>query len=104
VQRAAELNPDSARAQMTLARALLDEGKKKEALAAANRAVDLAPWNPYTIETLAVVAAGFGKCPEALQLQRRAERIFVQNDKDLDGARKRTVALEERCAPREPAR
>ncbi len=102
VRKAAELNPDSSRAQAALAHALLEEGKNKEALAAANRAMDLAPWDPYMIETLGSVAASLGKCPEALQLQRRAERIFVQHEQDLDGARKRTATLEERCAKRAP--
>ena len=97
-RKAAQLNPEDARIQMQLARALLDEGGFAEALSAANRAVDLAPWHPAMIETLASVAAALGKCPEALKLGKRADRIFSDwyHDRSTQ-AHERYLQLEERC-------
>jgi hypothetical protein len=98
LRKAAQLNPEDARMQMLLARALLDERGSADALAAANRALDLAPWHPAMIETLAIVAAAFGKCPEALKLGKRADRIFSDWYRDGSSqAHKRYLQLEERC-------
>jgi len=99
MRKAAQLNPEDARIQMQLARALLDEGGFADALSAANRALDLAPWHPAMIETLATVAAALGKCPEALKLGKRADRIFSDWYRDgSNQAHKRYLQLEERCA------
>ena len=99
LRKAAQLNPEDARTQMQLARALLDEGGSADALSAANRALDLAPWHPAMIETLATVAAALGKCPEALKLGKRADRIFSDWYRDgSNQAHKRYLQLEERCA------
>jgi tetratricopeptide (TPR) repeat protein len=99
LRKAAQLNPEDGRTQMQLARALLDEGRSKEALSAANRALDLAPWHPAMIETLTNVAATLGKCPEALKLGKRADRVFSEWSREGSSqAHKRYLQLEERCA------
>src|SRR5262249_11791529 len=72
LRKAVALNPDSAAAQNALAWILFKNAKPKEALPFANRAVDLAPWDPAVIDTLAAVAADLGQCQQALVLQRRA--------------------------------
>src|SRR6267142_1037007 len=98
-QKAAELNPDSAWAQEGTARALVTQGSAKDALAFANHALDLEPWNPNMIEGLALVARGLGKCEEALQLERRAVRMFVRDgDEEIrSAASKRLVEMETSC-------
>ena len=98
-QKAAELNPDSAWAQEGTAGALVALGKAKDALAFANRALDLEPWNPNMIEGLAVVARGLGKCAEALQLERRAVRMIVRNgnEETRAAASKRLGEMETSC-------
>ena len=50
------------------------------------------------IETLASVAAALGKCPEALKLGKRADRIFSDwyHDRSTQ-AHERYLQLEERC-------
>ena len=103
-QRATELNPDSAWAQEETARALVSQGNANDALAFANRALDLEPWNPNMIEGLAMVARGLGKCEEALQLERRAVRMFVRdgNEDTRAAASKRLGELETSC--KQPAR
>jgi len=47
-------------------------GRAREALPFANRAVDLAPWDPAYLDTLATVALELGQCPQALQLTQRS--------------------------------
>ena len=67
-QKAVELNRESAPAQAGAAMTLTSQGQAKEALAFANRALDLEPWNPGMVEALATAAHGLGRCEEALQL------------------------------------
>ena len=94
-RKAAALNPDSARANNALAWALQSRGAAREALPFANRAVDLAPWGPAGIDTLAHVAAQLGKCREALMLQRRA--IDIAPDEQREAYGKALVEIETRC-------
>jgi Flp pilus assembly protein TadD len=90
-----------------LAALLAAKGQNKEALPLANRAVDLAPWDPACIDTLAAVAAGLGKCAEALVLQRRAVSLIdaARNPISLaaiageDAFTKRLREYEASCAP-----
>ena len=85
-QKAAELNPESARAQEGVARELTAQGRGREALPFANRALDLEPWNPNMVEALALTAQGLGKCAQAVQLERRAARMWsraVDGPQDL---------------------
>ncbi len=96
LRKAVALEPDSAWAQNDLAWALAVAKRPREALPFANRAVDLAPWDPSAIDTLAVVAADLGKCPEALVLERRAADLAAPGASG-DGIRKRLQEYERRC-------
>lgn len=104
-RKAAALDDESAEAQNSLATHLVAKGLHKEALAFANRAVDLAPWDPSCIDTLAAVAQGLGKCTEALTLQRRAVSLTRMDATSLaslgddDLYTKRLREYESRCAP-----
>jgi hypothetical protein len=74
------------------------KARAKEALPFANRALDLAPWDAAIMDTLAHVAAGFGKCPEALRLQRRAIATMEWQGRSADVFKKGLVEMEARCA------
>jgi len=104
-RKAVALNPDSAWGHNQLARHLVTHGRAKEALPIANRALDLGPSDPSSIDTLATVAAELGKCSEALVLERRAVAVAVA---DLKGPgaqifQKRLATLEARCGTAAPA-
>jgi tetratricopeptide (TPR) repeat protein len=104
LRKAVQLNADSAVAHNELAWYLATHGRAKEALPIVNRALDLAPWEPNIIDTLATVAAELGKCPEALVLQRRAVGMLPPNDSNEQKFRDRLAAFERRCsAPAAPA-
>jgi Flp pilus assembly protein TadD len=98
-QKAVELNPESAPAQAGAAVALTSQGQAKEALAFANRALDLEPWNPGMVEALATAAHGLGRCEEALQLERRAVRMIARgrDEESKSAASKRLVEFETGC-------
>ena len=65
------LDPDNPTAVNNLAWVMWAQ-KKPEALAAAERANQLAPNRPLFMDTLAMVLAGQGQLPRALELQKRA--------------------------------
>jgi tetratricopeptide (TPR) repeat protein len=98
-QKAADLNPESARAQEGVARALTAEGRAREALAFANRALDLEPWNPNMVEALALAAHRLGKCAEAVKLERRAVRMWSGSDHAPADVAGRVAAIESGCKP-----
>jgi tetratricopeptide (TPR) repeat protein len=100
-QKAVELNPESAPAQAGAAMTLTSQGQAKEALAFANRALDLEPWNPGMVEALAAAAHGLGRCEEALQLERRAVRMIARGGdvESKSAASKRLVEFEKGCKP-----
>jgi len=83
--------PDGALPNATLASYLATTGRANEALLFANHAVDLAPWNPDIIASLALVAVELGKCPEALLLQSRA--VDVATAKGIGAANSDDKAL-----------
>jgi tetratricopeptide (TPR) repeat protein len=96
-RKAVALNPESARAQNSLAVHLLARGRAKEALPIANRALDLAPWDPDVLDTLAGVAAALQKCREALTLERRAAALASQDRDAAKKFRNRTAEYESSC-------
>ena len=71
-RKALALDTDAPAPQNDLAWLLVESGRAREALPFANRAVDLAPWDPAYLDTLATVALELGQCPQALQLAQRA--------------------------------
>ncbi|MFL5313415.1 MAG: tetratricopeptide repeat protein [Myxococcales bacterium] len=75
LRRAVEHWPDGALAQAALATHLARTGRAKEALPLANRAADLAPWQPMTFAALATVAVELGNCKQAIALQTSAVEI-----------------------------
>jgi len=91
-RKAVEANPASGRALNNLAWLLVTSGRAQEALPFANRALDLAPWEPSYVDTLAEVALRLGKCAEALQLERRAVASGPS-----ESFRKRQAEIEQRC-------
>ena len=97
LRKAVGLNPDSAAAQNALAWMLAKGKKAKEALPFANRAVDLAPWDPAAIDTLAAVAADLGQCEQAMVLQHRALEMLDPKLSSADAFRQRLGDYEGRC-------
>jgi hypothetical protein len=96
LRKAVQLNPDNAQAQNAVAWLLVSDARAKEALPFANRAADLAPWDPGTIDTLARIANALGKCPAALVLQRRAVALDDKNE----GLKKTLAEYESHCGAR----
>jgi Flp pilus assembly protein TadD len=92
-----ELNPDSAHAQNDLAWLLVTSGRAREARPFADRALDLAPWEPGIVDTLAAVAMGIGQCKAAVQLERRAADLVPvsANEKSVFG--NRLAEYESKC-------
>lgn len=105
-RKAIALNEDGATARNNLAWHLLQAGRVKEALPHANAALDLAPWSPAIVDTLAVTAFELGKCKEALVLERRALDLVPKELADERAGLEKTLArIEARCtAPAPPAR
>ncbi|HTP49806.1 MAG TPA: hypothetical protein VMK42_03825 [Anaeromyxobacteraceae bacterium] len=96
---AVTLNPESARANHALAWQLVTTGRAREALTWANRALDLAPWDPGITDTLAAVAVSLGKCAEALALEQRAVDLLPAGATGEEELRRRLLGYRERCAP-----
>ena len=94
LRKAVELLPDEGRAENELAWLLLQSGRAKEAVVHANRAVDLAPWNASSLDTLAHTAGALGKCADAWRLERRALAIATRMQLDTSGWHQR---LQTRC-------
>lgn len=95
LRKAAQLNAESSRAQNNLAWLLVTSDRAREALPFANRALDLAPWDPVVVDTLAEVAARLGQCTQALQLEARA----VSMRRADESLRKRQADVHKRCPP-----
>ena len=93
LRKAVGLNPDSARAQNEFAWFLATSDRAREALPVANRALDLAPWDPKIVDTLAEVAARLSQCSQALQLEARAVSMRPADE----GLRKRQADVQQRC-------
>jgi predicted Zn-dependent protease len=97
------LNRDSAEAHNNLAWLLVTQGRAKEALPIANRALDLMPTSPPMTDTLASVAAALGKCSEALVLQRRAVGMTSTSSPLNQSLTKTLREYESRCGSAAPA-
>src|SRR5207237_5332399 len=95
--------PDGALAHAVLAGQLAVTGRAREALPLANRAVDLAPWHPTAVSTLATVAVELGQSKQALILQTRAveavqSKGFGSQDTSATEVRDRLGEIRKRCA------
>jgi tetratricopeptide (TPR) repeat protein len=96
-RKATALEPDAAIPQNDLAWLLVESGRAREALPFANRAVDLAPWEPQFIDTLAVVANELGQCAQALQLARRAGDAFTDGGEQARRVQRHLEEFQRRC-------
>jgi tetratricopeptide (TPR) repeat protein len=107
LREAAARLPDMALAQAALASQLATTGRAKEGLPLANRALELAPWHPTAVSSLATVALELGQCKQALILQTRAIET-VQSKRvgsvgiDLKQLKDRLGEMQKRC-PATPA-
>jgi Flp pilus assembly protein TadD len=87
----------------TVASHLATTGRAREALPLANRAVDLAPWNPTAVSALATVAVELGQCKQALILQERAVEAVKSKQLGSQGAdatevKNRLGEIRKRCS------
>jgi tetratricopeptide (TPR) repeat protein len=103
LRRAVEHWPDGALALAALATHLAGTGRAKEALPLANRAADLAPWQPMTFAALATVAVELGNCKQALALQTTAVEIVASKrvgslGVDAKRIKDRLTEMQKRCA------
>jgi predicted Zn-dependent protease len=95
--------PDGALAHAALAGQLAITGRAREALPLANRAMDLAPWHPTAVATLATVAVELGQCKQALILQERVveavkSKAFGSHGTSATEVRDRLGEIRKRCA------
>lgn len=103
LRRAVALDAGSARANNELAWLLVSTNRAREARPFADRALDLAPWNPTIVDTLAAVAAGIGQCKAAVALQRRAADHYPPDGEAGRDVRARLARYEAGCDPATPA-
>lgn len=104
LRKAVALWPDGAPALSALAARLTATGRAREAFPFADHAVEVAPWDPVSVSSLAEVALALSKCKEAVVLQRRAVEAAVSRftgatHADPKALRARLGEIEERCAP-----
>jgi hypothetical protein len=78
-KKAVELSPRDANAANSLAWFYVKQKRYEEALPLAQRAVALAPWNSFVLDTYAVNLAGLGRCPEAILTQKRALDLLQEH-------------------------
>jgi hypothetical protein len=97
LRKAVELNPESARAQRSLADFLLKTDRAKEGFAVANRAADLAPWSTAVLITLSMAAEDTGQCDAAVALSHRVLDLLGEK---AGGFQQRAAEIEKRCAQR----
>jgi cytochrome c-type biogenesis protein CcmH/NrfG len=103
LRRAVERWPDGALGHTALAGQLAITGRAREALPLANRALDLAPWHPTAVSTLARVAVELGQCKQALILQARVveavqSKAFGSQGTNAMEVRNRLGEIRKRCA------
>jgi tetratricopeptide (TPR) repeat protein len=104
LRKAVALWSNGALAQAALASHLAATGRAWAALTPANRAVELAPWSPTTVSSLATVALELGQCKQALILQQRAiETVQAKRvgsgGSDFGQMKEQLAAIEKRCPP-----
>jgi tetratricopeptide (TPR) repeat protein len=102
LRRAADLSTDDAAALEVLAEERRKERRFEEALPAAKRAAELAPWSPIIAGTLADAALEAGPCAEAVAFASRALELIPASAADSRWrahAGRRIEKSWARCAP-----
>ncbi len=99
LKKATELLPDNPTAFNNLAWMYVQKGRAPEALPLAITAARMAPWDAFTLDTLAAALAGVGRCSEAVTWQTQAvdmlpERAGASLRADFA---KRVTDLQHRC-------
>ena len=84
LRRAVALLPRSARAYNALAWMLLGTKRAEAALPLATKAALLAPWDAAVLDTYAAALFAVGRCPDALEMQKRAVDL-VPESTDREG-------------------
>lgn len=84
LRRAVEAAPSASLPRNNLARTLLRRGRPTEALALAEGAVAMSPWIPSGLDNYAVVLQAVGRCPEALDAQRRVLALVTSRGTEAD--------------------
>jgi tetratricopeptide (TPR) repeat protein len=100
-RRASELLPDHPGPFNALAIGLLRQDRPKEALPLASTAVQLAPWEPAFLETLATALAALGRCSEAAVTGARALDGLLEGASPavVQQYRAHVDTLREKCRP-----
>jgi hypothetical protein len=107
LRRAVELWPEGALANAALATHLATSQRARAALPFANRAIELAPWHPAAVSSLATVALELGQCKQARVLQVRAleaaksERVGAAGA-DVPLLTRQLADIDKRCAAAVP--
>jgi hypothetical protein len=83
LKRAVALSPNEANAYNALAWALVTTKHGEESLPLATKAAMLAPWNPAILDTYAAALFAVGRCPDALQMQKRAVDMIAEQDEAI---------------------
>jgi len=71
-KKATEISPDHPLAFSALAAMAIEAGKPQEAMTLALTAVQMAPWDPTLLDTLASALAAVGRCSESVSMEARA--------------------------------
>jgi tetratricopeptide (TPR) repeat protein len=79
LRRAVALMPRSARAYKGLAWMLVSTKRAEEALPLATKAAMLSPWDAPVLDTYAATLFAVGRCPDALNMQKRAVDLVPES-------------------------
>src|SRR5450631_2769540 len=82
-QKAVQLLPDSPLVLVRGARNLLSRDERPEALALADRAAQLAPWNGEVLTIHALALAAAGRCADGVSVAKQARRILSPGSSGL---------------------
>ncbi len=99
-RRAVDAGPGASVPRNNLAWNLLKRGRAAEALPFSESAVALSPWSAPALDTYAAVLGALGRCPEALEVQRRVMEVAASGRPSAESRAiylDRLVRLEASC-------
>jgi tetratricopeptide (TPR) repeat protein len=99
--RAAHLLPDDAGVQTALAMHELTRARLQPALAASERAVKMAPWNPMSLHAYAFSLAATGRCADAVSIYKRLLDVLPETVPEAvrEQAASQVDVLRTQCRP-----